>query len=150
MSPAQLERYLHEQIPLSKTMQVGCVAVTQESVVLRAPLAPNTNHHATIFGGSASALAILAAWSLLHVRLHEAGIACRLVIQRNTMEYQRPIEGTFTAVSALAEPQRWQAFLRMLERKGTARAAVTAELVYAERIAGQFLGEFVALAGDTA
>ena len=61
MSPAQLERYLHEQIPLSKTMQVGCISVTQESVVLRAPLAPNINHHATLFGGSASALAILVA-----------------------------------------------------------------------------------------
>ena len=150
MSPTQLERYLHEQIPLSKTMQVGCISVTQESVVLRAPLGPNINHHATIFGGSASALAILAAWSLLHVRLREAKIACRLVIQRNTMEYQRPIKGTFTAASALPEPQRWQAFLRMLERKGTARASVISELVYAERIAGQFLGEFVALAGDTA
>lgn len=150
MSPAQLERYLHEQIPLSKTMQVGCVSVTQESVVLRAPLAPNINHHATLFGGSASALAILAAWSLLHVRLREASIACRLVIQRNTMEYQRPIKGTFTAASALPEPQRWQAFLRMLERKGTARASVISELVYADRVAGQFLGEFVALAGDAA
>ena len=150
MSPTQLKHYLHEQIPLSKTMQVDCVSVTPESVVLRAPLPPNINHHATVFGGSASALAILAAWSLLHIRLRSASVACRLVIQRNTMEYLRPIKGTFTAVSALPEPQRWAAFLRMLERKGSARASVVSELVFAERVAGQFLGEFVALTGDAA
>jgi thioesterase domain-containing protein len=148
MSPTQLERYLHDHIPLSQTMQVSCVSVTSESVVLRAPLGPNINHHATVFGGSASALAILAGWSLLHVRLHGASIACRLVIQRNTMEYERPIKGSFTAASALPEPQRWLAFLRMLERKGTARASVISELVYAGQVAGRFLGEFVALASD--
>ena len=71
-----LERYLHEQIPLSSAMQVSVESATSESVVLAAPLAPNTNHKLTAFGGSVSALGILAAWSLLHVRLVEAGQDC--------------------------------------------------------------------------
>lgn len=150
MSPAALQQYLHDHIPLSKAMQVSAKSVSQDSVVLGAPLGPNINHRETVFGGSASALAILAAWSLLHVRLLGHGQACRLVIQRNTMEYLLPIAGEFTAVASLPEPQAWPRQIRMLERKGTARFSVASELQYAGRAAGRFVGEFVALPAGAA
>jgi len=44
VTPLELERYLHEHIPLSRAMQVSVVSVQPESVVLSAPLAPNINH----------------------------------------------------------------------------------------------------------
>lgn len=69
MNPADLEHYLHDHIPLSKAMAVSVASVAPHEVVLRAPLAPNINHRDTVFGGSASAVAILAAWSLLNTRL---------------------------------------------------------------------------------
>ncbi|HTJ97702.1 MAG TPA: thioesterase domain-containing protein [Rhodocyclaceae bacterium] len=141
-----LQQYLHEHIPLSKAMQVGVVSISDDSIVLSAPLAPNINHRATVFGGSASAVAILAAWSLLHTRLTAEGIASRLVIQRNSMSYELPIEGDFTAVSALAEPAQWNQFLRIFKRKGKARISVLAELHFAGQVVGRLEGEFVALA----
>ncbi|MDL2338661.1 MAG: YiiD C-terminal domain-containing protein, partial [Pseudomonadota bacterium] len=55
-------------------MQVSVVEVSAEQVVLAAPLAPNINHQDTVFGGSASAVAILAAWSMLHTKLTAAGM----------------------------------------------------------------------------
>jgi len=146
MLPADLEQYLHDHIPLSKAMQVSVVAVDEEAVVLRAPLKPNINHRETVFGGSASALAILAAWSLLHTRLRRAGIAGRLVIQRNTMEYDLPVLGEFTARASSGQGQDWQQFTRMLARKGKARIAVSSVLEHAGQVAGRFTGEFVALA----
>jgi thioesterase domain-containing protein len=144
---ADLERYIHEHIPLSHAMGVSVLSVVADAVVLQAPLAPNINHRQTVFGGSASALAILAGWALLHVRLHSEGIAERLVIQRNTMEYQHPIRGQFTARSMLAEPERWKPFLAMLARKGKARVSVLAVLEQMDRVAGRFSGEFVAFRG---
>ncbi len=87
MALTELEKYLHEQIPMSEAMQVSVVEVKSEAVVLSAPLAPNINHRETVFGGSASAVAIVAAWSLLHIRLKSSGISSRLVIQRNIMNY---------------------------------------------------------------
>ena len=149
MSAPTLQEYLHEHIPLSKAMQVSVVSVAPESVVLRAPLAPNINHRETVFGGSASAVAILAAWSLLHTRLRAAGLDCRLVIQRNTMDYELPIAGEFRASSSLQHPEDWPLFVRMLTRKGKARVAVVAVLEYAGQVVGRFTGEFVALGGAT-
>lgn len=144
MAPEELERYLHDHIPLSKAMAVSVVEVHSERIVLGAPLAPNINHRETVFGGSASAVAILAAWSLVHTRLAEAGIANRLVIQRNSMDYQLPIFGEFTARSFIARPEAWQLFLRMLARKGRARVTVSAVLEFDGRTAGRLEGEFVA------
>lgn len=147
MTPQDLERYLHEHIPLSRAMAASVVAATEAEVVLQAPLAPNINHRGTVFGGSASALAILAAWSLLHRRLRGEGLDCRLVIQRNEMAYERPIPGGFTARARLAPGVDWAAFLRTLRRMGRARLSVEAELTHGHQRVGHFSGEFVALAG---
>jgi len=141
----ELEQYLHEHIPLSKAMAVTVESVEQGAVVLRAPLAPNINHRETVFGGSASALAILAAWSLLHTRLRAEGIASRLVIQRNTMEYEQPILGEFAARSSLEQPEHWHQFTRMLARKGKARVTVSSVLEHRGQVVGKLTGEFVAL-----
>ncbi|MGY6277880.1 YiiD C-terminal domain-containing protein [Methylomonas sp. MgM2] len=145
LSLTELEQYLHKHIPLSKAMGVAVVSADVEAVVLQAPLAPNINHRETVFGGSASALAILAAWSLLHTRLRRKGIEARLVIQRNTMEYGKPIFGEFTARASLEQEDDWLKFTRMLERKGKARVTVLSELEYAGQVVGMLSGEFVAL-----
>ncbi len=150
MSPPEHEQYLHTHIPLSATMQVSVVSVQEDSVVLSAPLAPNINHRETVFGGSASALAILAAWSLLHTRMLRAGIQSRLVIQRNTMRYELPIAGTFTAYASIMQPQAWQPFMRLLARRGKARISVASALVFDGKAAGHFEGEFVALSNEGA
>jgi thioesterase domain-containing protein len=150
VQPLDLERYLHEHIPLSKAMAVAVEVVSPDEVVLRAPLAPNINHRETVFGGSASALAILAAWSLLHTRLRAEGIASRLVIQRNTMAYEQPILGEFTAHASLEDGAAWPTFTRMLARKGKARIAVRSALRHGGQVVGSFSGEFVALAATGA
>ena len=145
MQPVELERYLHQHIPLSKAMAVGVMSIEEGAVVLRAPLAPNINHRETVFGGSACALAILAGWALLHVRLRTAGIASRLVIQRNAMEYQRPILGEFTARASLERPEQWGPFTDMLLRKRKARISVLSVLEQAGQVVATFTGVFVAL-----
>ena len=115
-------------------------------MTLRAPLAPNSNHRGTAFGGSASAVAILAAWSLLLTRLSGEGIDSRLVIRRNTMSYERPVEGAFTAQAMVAEVGEWERFVRTLKRRGKARVTVTSVLQCAGEAVGRFEGEFVAVA----
>ena len=145
MKPLELENYLHEHIPLSAAMQVSVVDVSVEQVVLAAPLAPNINHQHTVFGGSASAVAILAAWCMLHTRLTAAGISARLVIQRNSMSYEQPMAGDFTARASAPSSKAWEPFVRMFARKGRARIVMSSTLWYQGREAGHLEGEFVAL-----
>lgn len=131
-------------------MQVSVVAIGENEIVLGAPLAPNINHRDTVFGGSAAAIAILAAWSLLHTRLQNVGISSRLVIQRNTMDYHLPILGEFTARAFIEQPDAWQRFVVMLKRKGKARISVSSMLEHNGQVVGSLTGEFVALGFNVA
>jgi thioesterase domain-containing protein len=143
--PTELQDYLHQNIPLSWAMQVSVLQVETAEVQLQAPLEPNINHRRTVFGGSAAALAMLASWSLLHVRLHAARVPAHLVIQRNTMEFVFPVNGEFSARASLLAQQRWDPFLLALTRRGKARVAVVALVEQSQTVAARFTGEFVAL-----
>lgn len=146
MRAEYLQNYLHKHIPLSAAMAVTVESIEADAVTLAAPLAPNINHRDTVFGGSASALAMLAAWSLLMKRLQSEGTDARLVIQRNSMDFKKPIIGTFTAHAVLEKPEQWAGFTQMLARKGRARIAVPVVLECEGELVGRFAGEFVALA----
>lgn len=145
MQARQLERYLHDHIPLSAAMAVSVIEATRDRVILSAPLAPNINHRDTVFGGSASALAILAGWSLVHLRMAEEGGRPRIVIQRNSVEYTAPMLGEFSAVASLAEPDSWERFAKLFARRGRARIRVKAELESEGVSTGRFEGDFVAI-----
>lgn len=142
--PEELRDYLYQHIPLSAAMQVQVLQATSATVRLGAPLAPNINHRDTVFGGSASALAILAAWSILYVRLKEAGFDSRVVIQRNEMHYDKPIPGDFEAVATVDEGD-WQRFIKILQRRHRARISVASVLECDGEQVGQLAGDFVAI-----
>jgi len=141
----EIEHYLHRHIPLSAAMGVRVRTATPERVELTAPLAPNINHHETLFGGSGAAIATLSAWTLVNLKLRHAGVRARLVIQRNAMSFEEPIAGDFSALCECPEEQDWQRFLTMIERRGRGRITMRARLIYRERLAASFEGDFVAL-----
>jgi thioesterase domain-containing protein len=146
ISAQELEHYLHGAIPLSRAMQVSVLELTDDCVLLGAPLAANVNHRGTVFGGSACTLATLAAWSLLYCRLKGNQPSASVVLQRNSMSYDRPITGAFSARASLAANAAWPEFVRTLERRGKSRISVRAQLLFAGEQAGHFTGDFVALA----
>ena len=73
----RIQDYLHEHIPLSKAMGATVLKVDLSGVVLSAPLEPNINHRETVFGGSASSLAILAAcqWYISGYNVRDFNVA---------------------------------------------------------------------------
>lgn len=140
-----IQAYLYEHIPLSKAMEVRVMAASDDLVILTAPLQPNINHRATAFGGSASALAILSAWTLINFRLQSKGIHTRLVIQKNSISYDKPITGDFEAVCHLNKPEAWNRFLKILHRKKKSRIPLNSVLQCQGQQVGKFTGVFVAL-----
>ncbi len=145
MNPTEVERYLHEHIPLSLAMGVKVISAQEHQVRLAAPLAPNINHRETVFGGSASALAILSAWTLLYVRCKTNDIQARLVIHKNTMHYDAAMAGDFEACCEFDDQPVWNRFVKTLQRHSRSRISLTAGLVCNDRAAGRFSGDFVGL-----
>jgi thioesterase domain-containing protein len=145
MSATELADYLRDRIPLTRAMAVEVRAASIDGVEIYAPLEPNINHRDTVFGGSASAVAILAAWSALHVRMRAAGLEARLVIRRNTMSYDRPITTGFTATAAAPAGEAWTKLVTTVERGRPARVNVGARLHCEGQLVGELDGEFAVL-----
>jgi thioesterase domain-containing protein len=141
------EAYLRERIPLAAFMRVSVDEVAADGVTVSAPLEPNINVHGTLFGGSGAALALIAAWSLLHTRMQSEHVAGSLVVHRHQMTYLRPIVGRVTARAVFAAgADAWHEFVDALDRKGRARVVVDATLLDDAGQAGaQLTGEFVAV-----
>lgn len=144
---AEVENYLHEHIPLSKSMEVKVKQVGENGITLTAPLLPNINHRSTVFGGSVSALAILAGWTLVHVNLQALSLSSRIVIQRNSIEYLQPIDGDFMAVCRFPSMEVWGKFIKMLERKSKSRIELNVDVFGDGMKAGSFAGVYVAMRG---
>jgi thioesterase domain-containing protein len=147
---AELERYLHERIPLSRALAVSVVYVGPELVRLAAPLAPNVNHRQTAFGGSVASLAILAGWSWLLVRVADRSPLPRLVIQEQTVEYVAPIDAQFEAACPAPPDAAWKRFVRALDGRGRGRLELTADVTCGGRVAARFRGLFVAMSATAA
>lgn len=143
----EVTAYLHAHIPITQALGARVEAWDGYAIRLSAPLAPNLNHRGTAFGGSLSALAILAGWATLHLALRERGVEARLVIQRSAIDFVEPIEGDFTASSRLPPPEQWERFLATLSRHSRARVTVEGEVACGGRAGGRHEGVYVALRG---
>jgi thioesterase domain-containing protein len=150
VSPLDAQRRLHTAIPLSAHLGVRVLSATPAQVRLAAPLAPSINHLQSLFGGSAVAVATLAAWVLLDLKLEQAGSAATVVIQRSSMHHERPVRGDFEALACAPDVDAWSRFMRTFARRGRARCTLSAQLLEDHEHQGQevkasFEGEFVAL-----
>lgn len=140
-----VEQYLHEHIPISKAMAVVVTSIDDNGVVLSAPLAPNINHRNTVFGGSISTLAILSAWTFVHVRLQILNMPSRIVIQSNSLDYTNPAQGDFQSRCLVPDEKTWQRFLSTLSKRGKGRITLSADVYSDTTLVGKFQGKYVAL-----
>lgn len=145
MTLDEITSYLHRHIPVTRGIGAEAVRWDGTSLGLAAPLGPNLNHRGTAFGGSMSALAILAGWGVVHLGLRQRGIECRLVIQHSALDFLAPVEGDFTATAALPAPGPWARFLETFARHGRARVMVSATVACGSVVGATHQGTYAAL-----
>jgi thioesterase domain-containing protein len=145
MTLDEITAYLHAHIPLTRGLAAAARRWDGASLVLGAPLAPNLNHRQTAFGGSLSAVAILAGWGVVHLALRERGLDARVVIQRSAMEFVAPAAGDFAAAASVPEPRAWERFVTTLRRHGRARVAVAASVTCGGVLVASHEGTYAAL-----
>ncbi len=145
---AEVERYLHDHIPMSKHMGVVVERADDSCVVLLAPLEPNINHRETVFGGSAAAVASLSAWTLLNLKLQSHPSPLRLVIQKSWVHFLEPIHTDFRTICRPPGAEEWARFSRTLRKRGRARVLLEARMECEGTLVGTFEGEYVAIGRD--
>lgn len=137
-----LENYLYEHIPITREIDLSVQVSSREEVVLTAPLEPNVNHQNTVFGGSASAVSMLAGWGLVFQYFHDWEAPTRIVIQRSTIEFEEPLRSQFTAHCKSPGQESWSELQSNLKRWGKARIELDVQLIVAEERVGFFEGTY--------
>lgn len=148
MERAEVEAYLHRHIPLSVALGVRVGEASPQRVALQVPLEPNLNHQSTAFGGSVSALGILAGWTLLHLRLRAEGIQARSVIQKSEARFLLPVHAAFQAVAVAPEDHAWERFVAAITRRGRGRVRLHARIEGGGVERATMVGSYVSFAGE--
>lgn len=145
MTPFDAEEYFHQQIPITRAMGVRVVGHDEKEFVVEAPVALNSNHLGTGFGGSINAVATLAAYGLVWVELR--GQRVHVVVAESSIRFLRPVRETIRAICRRPDRNEWAAFQTRFAEKGKARITLHVQVVDAEQTAAEFEGTFVARAG---
>jgi thioesterase domain-containing protein len=139
----QTERFLHEQIPLTRAMGVTVERYDEEALILAAPLEPNHNHLGTAFGGSLSALATLAGYAMLWLQLGDR--RAHIVIRESTIRYRHPVTGTLRAICRRPQEGEMETFVTTFAATGKTRIKLQVQIEHEQQVCVEFEGEFVAL-----
>lgn len=147
----QIEDYLHEYIPISKAMGIAVEEASTDQVILFAPFTNNINHKKTVFGGSLHAVATLACWSLLYVKLkscHEPEIqenGNQIVIAKSEVFYRAPVDEDFKAVCLKPEIESWNFFIKTIKAKNKSRLELHATIHQKEKLCVDYHATFAVL-----
>lgn len=143
-----MQRYLHEHIPITAHLGVEVTAFETGTIHLKAPLAANINHRDTAFGGSLSAIGILAGWAAIHFSLQQAGLPSRVVIQRSNTAFLAPGDADFEATAALPDSATWGHFCATLKKRGRARLTLPCDVTTGRNRIAAHEGVYVAFLND--
>jgi thioesterase domain-containing protein len=138
----QAQAYFHEEIPITRAMGVRVVANDESGFVIEAPVALNSNHLRTAFGGSINAVATLAAYGFLWLELNDASV--HIVVAESSIRFLRPVRETIRAVCLRPAAEELAAFRSQFKAKGKARITLRVNVIEGGETAAEFEGSFVA------
>lgn len=143
MDKNQLENILHTQMPLAKSMDVQIRHADDQRMELVCPLSKNQNHLGTGFGGSLSALMILASYCRLFYLINGKG---HVVLKRSETEFLKLATEDLACFALPPSKKEAEEFLNTYQKKGRARILLTSEIRLKDgSVAARMRGEFVGL-----
>src|SRR3954469_24251288 len=113
------EKFLHEQIPITRAMGLRVMANADDAFTVEAPVALNSNHLRTAFGGSINAVATLAGYGFLWMELNEA--AAHVVVAESSIRFLRPVRERIRATCVRPDASALAAFRTQFAEKRKAR-----------------------------
>jgi thioesterase domain-containing protein len=138
----EAEKFLHEQIPITRAMGLRVVANDENGFVVEAPVALNSNHLRTAFGGSINAVATLAAYGFLWLELNDAAV--HVVVAESSIRFLRPVRETIRATCLRPSEESLAAFRDEFLETRKARIKLRVNVTEAGEKAAEFDGLFVA------
>jgi thioesterase domain-containing protein len=139
-----LQNLIDREIMLAKPMGIIVESADESAVILRAPLAPNSNHKGTAFGGSLYSLAVLTGWAWITRFLATRQFDAEAVIQESNMRFLVPVHGEMRACIEIPTAADIDKFQKMLVRADRGRIRLQVNMHQGSTLATVFDGLFAA------
>lgn len=135
-----LQSIWHEQIPLSKAMDMHIVSFANDTLTCRASLAPNVNVHGTAFAGSLYAIQALTGWGMMYLQLQLHELDASIVIANGNIDYTKPVAEHIVVRCQFGQHAKT---MQQLEVIGKARFQLSCEVLVGDgSCAGRFTGDY--------
>lgn len=139
-----LENKLHNEIPLTKFMDLEITKYDEKELITIAPLNKNINDKGTAFGGSLATLTIISGWSICWLISKELEINSEnIVVIKNEHSYRKPV--TKELICHTKRPTKYEIenLKNKLLLKKSASIKISSQIIEDDEICVDFTGYYV-------
>ena len=140
----ELQKKLHNEIPLTKLMNINIKEYNEKELITTAPLSININDKGTAFGGSLSTITIISSWSLCWLIAKELRFDSKnIVVIRNENSYKKPVTKDISCYTQKPSQEEIQRLKEKLETKKSASIKINSYIIEDNEVCVEFEGYYV-------
>ena len=139
-----LENKLHNEIPLTKFMDLKITKYDEKELITIAPLNKNINDKGTAFGGSLATLTIISGWSICWLISKELEINSEnIVVIKNEHSYRKPVTKELICHTYKPTKDEIENLKNKLLLKKSASIKINSQIIEDGEICVDFIGYYV-------
>ena len=140
----KLQNKLHDEIPLTKLMQLSLQNYNDKELITTAPLDININDKGTAFGGSLSTVTIISSWSMCWLLSQELQYDSKnIVVIKNENSYLKPVTKNIICHTTRPDQDEINILKEKLEKKGSASISIQSKIIEDGNVCVEFEGLYV-------
>lgn len=140
----ELQNKLHNEIPLTKHMDIKIQNYDENELLTTAPLDININDKGTAFGGSLSTMTIISAWSLCWLISKELGFdSNNIVIIKNDTSFRKPVTKDIVCHTKKPLKEEIEIVKQKLQTKKSASLKIQSQIIEDGEVCVDFEGYYV-------
>jgi thioesterase domain-containing protein len=140
----KLQDKLHNEIPLTKVMDIKIDSYSDKELITKAPLGININDKGTAFGGSLSTITIISSWSMCWLISQELKYDSKnIVVIKNENSYKKPVTKDIFCHTKKPSVKEIEEVKKKLESKGSASLRIYSHIIEDNEICVEFEGTYV-------
>ncbi|MCG3660165.1 thioesterase domain-containing protein [Aliarcobacter butzleri] len=139
-----LENKLHNEIPLTKFMDLKITKYDEKELITIAPLNKNINDKGTAFGGSLATLTIISGWSICWLISKELEINSEnIVVIKNEHSYRKPVTKELICHTKRPTKDEIENLKNKLLLKKSASIKISSQIIEDDEVCVDFTGYYV-------
>ncbi|WP_151948557.1 thioesterase domain-containing protein [Aliarcobacter butzleri] len=139
-----LENKLHNEIPLTKFMDLKITKYDEKELITIAPLNKNINDKGTAFGGSLATLTIISGWSICWLISKELKINSEnIVVIKNEHSYRKPVTKELICHTKRPTKDEIENLKNKLLLKKSASIKISSQIIEDAEVCVDFTGYYV-------